>query len=89
MFGQTPERWFIIEYHMSDQSVHVQEFDERIQDATSRYAELEASYRDDRSVEVVLVGADSIETIMRTHSHYWVKHETADVFAELARLGIK
>ena len=39
--------------------------------AASAYAELEAAHRDSPNLEIVLVGADSIETIMKTHGHYF------------------
>ncbi len=39
--------------------------------AIAAYAELEEKHRLDSSVEIVLVGADSIETIMKTHGHYF------------------
>lgn len=41
-------------------------------DAAAReYSECEAEYRDREGFEIVLVGADSIETIKKTHSHYF------------------
>jgi hypothetical protein len=40
-------------------------------EAASAYAELEREHRDDPNVEIVLVGADSIETIKRTHGNYF------------------
>ena len=41
-------------------------------DAAARiYSECEAEYRDREGFEFVLVGADSIETIRKTHSHYF------------------
>jgi hypothetical protein len=33
--------------------------------------DLELRHRGDENVEIVLVGADSIETIMKTHGHYF------------------
>ena len=50
--------------------------------AASAYAELEAQHRDERDLEIVLVGADSIDTIMRTHGHYFDLVENP--FPELA-----
>lgn len=35
------------------------------------YTEFEMEHRGDKSTEVVLVGADSIDTIRKTHSHYF------------------
>jgi len=38
-------------------------------EAASAYAEREEAHRNDPDLEIVLVGADSLETIMRTHGH--------------------
>ncbi len=46
--------------------------------ATKAYAALEAEHRARRDLEIVLVGADSIATIMQTHGHYF--DATEDVF---------
>jgi hypothetical protein len=47
-----------------------QEFTDADEAATA-YAQLESKYRDDPNVEIVLVGADSIETIKQTHGNYF------------------
>jgi hypothetical protein len=39
--------------------------------AADAYAAYEERYRDNPNLEIVLVGADSIETIMETHGHYF------------------
>lgn len=39
--------------------------------AGARYAELERKYAGQGAFEIVLVGADSIETIKRTHGQYF------------------
>lgn len=46
--------------------------------ASLAYAAAEQEHRDD--VEIVLVGADSIETIMRTHGHYFEGSPLANRF---------
>lgn len=40
-------------------------------EAATAYAALESKYRGRDDLEIVLVGADSIETIKRTHAHYF------------------
>jgi hypothetical protein len=45
--------------------------DDQVDAATAAYQESEAEYRDSSDVEIVLIGADSIETIQRTHGHYF------------------
>jgi hypothetical protein len=55
--------------------------------AAAAYAELEAAHRDDRDYEIVLVGADSIETIMQTHGHYFGRLEDDSASKYLARVS--
>lgn len=50
--------------------------------ATTRYAELEREYRGDLDVEIVLVGADSLDTIKQTHGNYFSR-TSSDRFADL------
>jgi hypothetical protein len=40
-------------------------------EAVHAYEEMEEQHRDDRHMEIVLVGADSLETIMVTHGNYF------------------
>ena len=54
--------------------VHLEEFGTDVDRATTAYAELEREYRDRSDhddFEIVLVGADSIDTVHRTHSRYF------------------
>lgn len=39
--------------------------------AVHAYEQMEEKHRDDRHIEIVLVGADSLETIMLTHGNYF------------------
>jgi len=39
--------------------------------AAAAYSERETAFRDQPEVEIVLVGADSLETIRKTHSQYF------------------
>lgn len=39
--------------------------------AGAEYARLEAEHRRNEDLEIVLVGADSLETIQTTHGHYF------------------
>lgn len=47
------------------------------QEAARAYAELEQKNRGREDWEIVLVGADSIETIMLTHGQYFERHAAA------------
>lgn len=44
--------------------------------ASAAYAEAEARYRGNEAVEVVLVGADSEQTLRYTHGHYFGRQHT-------------
>jgi len=69
-----PDRYFILIYDIPSRQLEVHEFEERYEDAVDAYGHFESQYRQERSIEVVLVGADSIETIHKTHSHYFAEH---------------
>lgn len=40
-------------------------------EALAAYEAMEEKHREDRNMEIVLVGADSIETVMLTHGNYF------------------
>lgn len=72
-----PLHHFLLVYDNEKQELVEQRQFEDAVEASEAYAELEARYRkgkfliDDGKVEVVLIGADSIETIMKTHGNYF------------------
>lgn len=76
-----PERYFILIYDIPSRALEIHDFEEDFEVAADAYTRFELEHRDDRSVEVVLVGADSIETIHRTHSHYFAEH-AEDLFRQ-------
>ena len=41
------------------------------EEATAAYGQAEREHLDDRDTEIVLVGSDSLETVKRTHAHYF------------------
>lgn len=49
-------------------------------EALKAYEELEEKHRDDRHMEIVLVGADSIETVMLTHGNYFQSAASASPY---------
>lgn len=57
--------------HKKDRLVEQVEFGSDASAATAAYSELERKYKDDVSVDVVLVGSDSLETVRVTHSTYF------------------
>jgi hypothetical protein len=54
----------------------------RFEKDAAHYSLREGRYADDAMIEVVLLGADSEETIHKTHSHYFVER-TGDLFERL------
>ncbi len=77
---------FLITFdHDARELIDLQEFRNTAQ-ALQAYSEREEQYRTNPRMEVVLLGADSIDAIKVTHSNYF--EDTADAFAGLAaRLG--
>lgn len=66
--------------------VGLEEFGEDGSAAIDRYADIEREFRsrdDSTDYEIVLIGADSIETIQKTHSHYFGAREVGVPFREL------
>lgn len=76
---------FLLVYSFDDgKLIHQDEFTDTRR-AVAAYEDAESKYRHNGDVdkfEVVLVGADSIETVMRTHGHYFADADEA-MFAEL------
>ena len=68
--------WLLI-YDLDDQRlVSQQRFSDALK-AAAAYAEAEETHLRDSNVEIVLVGADSIETIEQTHGSYFKRGYTA------------
>lgn len=65
-----PTQYFILVYDIAMRHVEVHEYGKDIEAANAAYSNLEDAHAGGR-YEVVLVGADSIETIKRTHSPYF------------------
>jgi hypothetical protein len=76
-----PERYFILIYTIPSRELEIHPFEQDFDAAAEAYTDLELQHRDDRAIEVVLVGADSIETIHKTHSHYFADH-AEDLFQQ-------
>jgi len=66
---------FLIVYNLREgHRVALEEFGRHVTKATDAYTALEREYRDrddHEDFEIVLVGADSIETLQVTHSRYF------------------
>ena len=80
-----PTNYFLLVYHLDTREVHVEDFGADENAAADTYTAREHEYRDEPTVEVVMVGADSIDTVRKTHSHYFATSVTSDLVAELER----
>ena len=71
---------FLIIYSLRDSElIRLDEFDSDVESATDAYARVEKEYRerpDHGDFEIVLIGADSLETIRGTHSRYFQAGDT-------------
>jgi len=63
--------YFLLVYDVSTAGVQVEEYGSDGAAAAAEYSLREHKYRDRPEIEVVLVGADSLETVKKTHSHYF------------------
>ena len=63
---------FLLTYDVLHQTLIVREFADAAE-ATDAYGQAELEHLGDQDLEIVLVGADSLETIKKTHSHYFTK----------------
>jgi hypothetical protein len=73
MADRQPEQYFILLYHIPERQVQIMEFGRDLDAAVAAYSEQERIHRSEEAIEVVMVGADSIDTIKRTHSHYFAQ----------------
>jgi hypothetical protein len=66
---------FLVIYEIAAREAHVDTYGSDYDAAIQAYAETEQLYRGRGDVEVVLLSADSIETIKKTHSSYFSTRE--------------
>jgi len=67
---------FLVIYDIAAREANVDDrFGSDYDAALEAYAEAEQTYRGRADIEVVLLGADSIETIKKTHSSYFSTRE--------------
>jgi hypothetical protein len=68
--ADSPILYFILDYDVEQRSLHIHEFEREREAAERAYSDFEEHARD-TGHEILLVGADSIETIQSTHSQYF------------------
>jgi hypothetical protein len=62
---------FLIIFDIPSGAVRVRSFGTDYDGAQAAYAEIEGEMRDRDDLDIVLVGADSLDTVKRTHSSYF------------------
>lgn len=70
---------FFLTFDHARDELDIEEFGDDAQAATSRYEDLEEQCRDSRTINIVLVGSDSIETVKVTHSTYFAGFQNASL----------
>ncbi len=79
--------YFLLTYRPSDQSLDVADLGTDAVAADENYTTTEAEHRHEPDVQVVLIGADSIETIRRTHAHYFDADLGREFFDSVVPVG--
>ena len=62
---------FLVSYDLATGKTEVESFDTDYDAAQAAYAEAEQANADDEKLDIVLLSADSLETIKQTHSSYF------------------
>lgn len=69
---------FLLVYDHSQGNLRsVEPFGSNANKAVARYEELEALHRHEQSMDIVLVGSDSLETIKITHANYFARETSS------------
>jgi hypothetical protein len=67
------QHFLLIYDHAAGRLLDVEEFGTEAKKALSRYEQLEQLHRDERQMDIVLVGSDSLDTVKVTHANYFGK----------------
>ncbi|MDQ5894851.1 MAG: hypothetical protein QG596_1112 [Actinomycetota bacterium] len=78
--GDTPIKHFLITYDIEAGQAKVRRFGENYSAALDAYTKAEDAHKNDTNLDIVLVGAENIDVIKRTHSSYF---DTRDEFDSL------
>lgn len=76
---------FLVIYDLAEGRARVERFGTNYEAALDAYAQAEADFANRDAFDIVLLGADSIETIERTHSSYF---HTEESFESLLPPGV-
>ena len=69
---------YLIVFDHKTMTAEVLQFDHNVDAALASYAEKEREFFDDRTMEVVLVGSDSLDSVRATHSNYFPSNYLPD-----------
>jgi hypothetical protein len=75
---------FLLVYDLRARRLLSQQSFRSPEDAAAAYGQAERDHLSDTGIEIVLVGADSIETIKRTHGHYFGRRGRKPLLPEVA-----
>jgi len=78
MSNATPIKHFLITYDIETGHAKVRRFGENYPAALDAYTRAEESNKGNSNLDIVLVGAESIDVIKRTHSSYFDTREEFD-----------
>lgn len=77
-----PLHQFLLIYNAATQRlIEAKDLGASTEGAVAAYADCEERYRGNDEIEVVLIGSDSIETIKKTHGHYFGEVDPIEFFA--------
>lgn len=79
---------FLVVYDVARSVAAVEEYGTDYETALEAYAERELEHQRDPAIEVVLLGADSLDTVKKTHSSYFLRpgeHAFARIIRSAAR----
>jgi hypothetical protein len=65
------QHFLLVFDHAAGKLVETTKFGDNGEKAVQAYSEKERQYQDQRNMEIVLIGSDSLETVMLTHANYF------------------
>lgn len=65
------QHFLLVFDHDKGELIEVKDFGTDQESAVLTYGECEEKYKDIRTVEIVLIGSDSFETVKLTHANYF------------------
>ncbi len=76
------QHFLLVFDHLQGKLQGVERFGSDAKKAVARYEELEKQFRHEQSMDIVLVGSDSLETVRVTHANYFEQETSSMVGIE-------